>query len=376
MPMQECVTRNDLWTFHFDFPGSLHADEGIDDRLRGNIDGVVGVGKAVELGGGALGVGTHVLKVEPVAHIDEVGEVGALGDAVDAVAGRAPDRVFDAIDCRAGEIGVVDSLAVAAQDLGNGVLVVKDDVGKVAVDAVVDVNHVRGGAGGRVINGAAGNDIAGNGKGRGDVVATRLSNDFNVSGSREELVEGATENSGVDFKGSTREATTDVERAQVKAVAGSLLEDDVGILDSVVISHGISRAGADVEADANDVEAELLGEAEKAIGGVHGGTKLHAEAAGGGCVVSDDAQVELGVGEVLGNLVELVGVVKGHLADAGGLDVANVRIGLARLGIDDAIGGAAQGEDLINLGLGSAVEAGAEGRKETKDHGVGVAFDS
>lgn len=53
---------------------------------------VVDVGplEAVEGGGGGHRVGAHVLEDQPVAHL-QVGQAALLHDAVQAVAGRAPD---------------------------------------------------------------------------------------------------------------------------------------------------------------------------------------------------------------------------------------------------------------------------------------------
>lgn len=92
-------------------------------------------------------------------------------------------------------------------------------------------------------------------------------------------------------------------------------------------------------------------------------------------VVRHDAQEELGLGVELGDLVELVAVVKRHLLDADRPDEADVRVGLAKLGVDDALGGHPHGQHLLDLRLGSAFEAGAEGGEQAEDLGVGVALD-
>jgi len=54
--------------------------------------------EAVEGGGGGHSVSTHVVKDQPVTHL-QVGQVTLLNDAVEAVASRAPDtaRVHDLI---------------------------------------------------------------------------------------------------------------------------------------------------------------------------------------------------------------------------------------------------------------------------------------
>ncbi len=335
------------------------------------------VGEAIELRGRALGVGAHLLKVEPVTDIKGLGELGAFSDAVDAVAGRAPDRVLNALrgNARLRGFGVEESLSIAAQHLGNGVLVVKHDVGKVSIDTVVDVEHVPLAAERLVLNIAAGNHVASNGEGGSDIVSARLSNDFHASGGREVLVESTSQHTSHDLKGGAGKAATDIESAHVEAVELGLLEDNVGVTNCLVESHRVGGTGSHVKADTDNIEAEFLCEGKEILGGVHGSTKLHAETAGARRVVGNDPQEELSLGKVLGNLVKLVGIVKGHLSDASRLDISHIRVGLARLGIDDAIGAVAEGEDLVNLRLGGAVKAGAECGKESQDHGVGVALD-
>jgi hypothetical protein len=44
------------------------------------------------------------------------------------------------------------------------------------------------------------------------------------------------------------------------------------------------------------------------------------------------------------------------------------------LGVDDAVGAEACGQDLLNLGLGGTVEAGAELRQKLDDLSIGVAL--
>ena len=75
------------------------------------------------------------------------------------------------------------------------------------------------------------------------------------------------------------------------------------------------------------------------------------------------------------HLVQLVGVVEGHLLDAVRGRVADVRARLARLRVDDAGRVDAQLQDLVDLGLGGAVEARAERGQEPEDLGVRVALD-
>lgn len=181
-------------------------------RLTADIDAFVGVGEAVELGSGALGVGTHVFKVEPVSDIDNALEVNALGDAVNAVAGRTPDRVLKTIPGSAGASGgeVVHGLAGSAQNVGDRVLMVKHDTGEVSINTVVNVDHVTLAVKGGILNSAASNDVASNGESSGNIVPSRLSNDINVGSRGEEFVEGCVQDACHLLKGIAGKTTADV----------------------------------------------------------------------------------------------------------------------------------------------------------------------
>jgi hypothetical protein len=130
-----------------------------------------------------------------------------------------------------------------------------------------------------------------------------------------------------------------------------------------------------MEAHADHVESKLLGQGEEALSGVHGSTKLHAKAAQARRIVRHDTEEELGAREQLGDLVELIGIVKSHLLDTNRLDVADIGVGLAGLGIDDVVGAGTEAKDLFNLSLGGAIKASAEGRKELEHLGVRVTLD-
>lgn len=130
-----------------------------------------------------------------------------------------------------------------------------------------------------------------------------------------------------------------------------------------------------MESDTDDVEIELSGEGKKITRVVERGAKLETQTAKTGRVVGKDAEVQFGVGEEFLDLVELVGVVKSHLAHALLGSVAHVRLGLAGLGVDDARGVDTEAEDHINLSLGGAIKTGAHCSQQAQDLRVGVAFD-
>ncbi|KAI6762718.1 hypothetical protein HG530_008698 [Fusarium avenaceum] len=309
-----------LWT--------LQTKEGLGTRLAADVNDIVSVGEAVELSGRALCVGTHVLKVQPVADIENRVEASALSDAIDAI-----------------------------------------------TNAIIDVEHVALAIESGVLNGTTSDDVAGDGEGRGNIVATRLGNDLHVAVWREEFVQSATEDGSHCLKSVATEATTNVEGAHGEAKVAGLLEDGVGVANGLEKGERVGGTRANVETDANNVEAEVLGQGEETLSGVHGSTKLHAEAAQRLAVVGHDAEEELGSRVELCDLVKLVGIVKGHLLDAHRLDVSDVRVSLTGLGVDDTVRAEACGQDLLNLGLGGTIEAGAELRKKLDDLSIGVALD-
>lgn len=303
--------------------------------------------------------------------------MSALANLVNAIASRAPDGVFDAIARRAGLGGVrvEEGLTTAVEDLGNRVLVVKHDAREVAIDTVVDVSHVASGFDRRIVNGATSNDVARNGEGGGNVETARLGNDINAASRGEVLSQSSIKDAGHLLKGLSGEATADIEDSQVKSVGASLLEDGVGVGNGLVEGCGIGSARSHMEAHADDVEPQFLGQGKEALGSVHGGTELHAETAQARGVISHNAEEELCAGEQFGDLVELISIVKGHLLDTNRLDIADIGVGLAGLGIDDVVWAGTEAQDLFNLALGGAIKACAERSKKLKDPGVRVTLD-
>ena len=351
------------------------SEQSLGTRLAADVHDIVVVGEAVEARSRALGVRAHVLEVEPVVDVQDLGEGARRGDHVDAVAGGAPDGVLDhGRGVVAGASDIVQDVVAVLQDAWHGVLVVEDDAREVAVDAIVHVEHVGRGAERGVGHGAARDHMAGQREGRGNEVPAGLADDAHRG--REVLVQGSGEDRGHGLERLVAcEATADVERVHGEAQGSSLVEDEAGVLHGLDEGLGVGGTGADVEGHADHVQFQLLSKLEELAGAVHGGAELLAEAAQAGRVVGQDAEVQLGVGGDLLGLVQLVGVVEGHLLDASVGSIAQVALGLARLGVDDAGRINTHLQDGLNLVLRGAVEAQSQLGEKAKDLGVGIALD-
>jgi hypothetical protein len=130
-----------------------------------------------------------------------------------------------------------------------------------------------------------------------------------------------------------------------------------------------------VEADANDVKLKLLGKSKQIVGRIQGSPKLETQTAQARRVVSGDAQEKLSPWKELLDFVKLIGIVKCHLLHSLASSIADVRVCLTWLSIDDAAWINVRLEDLFNFGLGGTVKASSELRKEADDLGVRVTFD-
>jgi hypothetical protein len=67
-------------------------------------------------------------------------------------------------------------------------------------------------------------------------------------------------------------------------------------------------------------------------------------------VVGNDSKKESSISVSLGNLDEFVRVIKGHHVYIGRLGILNVRLHLARVGVDDSGRSNSTSKDLLNLG--------------------------
>ena len=353
--------------------------------------GLVLVGETIEASGRALGVSAHVLEVQPVANVNSVASEPLLRDAVDAVTSRAPDGVLNGLGAASGGVdlfsgsiagvgervsAVVEAVGTAAgaEDLRDRVLVVEHDAAEVAVDAVVEVQHVAFDVENWVLDSATGNDVAGDGESRGSVVTARLGNDTN--GRREVGVDSSGEHSRHVVEGLGDETSTNIQGVRVEAESNSLVEDVARIGDSLEESTWVRSTRTDVESNTSNVEIKLLGQGEKFRSGVHVGTELLAQSAKTLRVVREDAEVQLSIREKGLDLVQLITVVKSHLLDILLGSVAQVALGLARLSIDNTRRVNTLAQDKLNLRLAGTVEARSKSSQQANDHGIRVALDS
>ena len=362
------IKRGDLRAFQ----DLSHAKKCLSTWLRGDIDDIVGISEAVEAGSRALSVRAHVLKVEPVPDIQGVVEADRLSDVINAIASRPEDAVLDPILRLARRELVVNRTLASAKHLRNRVLVIKHDAREVAVDPVVEVDHVTLLARSWAWHCAARNDVAGQGECGRDVVAAWLSDHVDVDW--DVLVESLAENNSHGLEVLAGEAASDIDGVHLVSEGLGLVHDGARIANCLEESQWVSSTRSDVEADSDNVQAKLLGDGKQLNGRIQRSAKLHAETAQAGCVIGDNADEQLSVWEELLDLVELIGVIECHLLNSVGGGVADVGVGLARLSIDNAVWGGAHFKNLLDLGLGSTVETGAQSGEQTEDLWVWVAL--
>ena len=182
----------------------------------------LGNGEAVERAGGGQRVGAHVLENEPVADVED-GQFDAGGDAVQAVARRAPDG------------GCVQRTRARLEHLRRHLLVVVEHAVERAVDAIVDVVHVRqlGLRLGVVAQLAPAVDARGQRECRRHVVAARLGDDVHAAALGEVLIQRRVDDVGrlrQRRAAPARIAAAEVDQIQRIAVLGRQVEQ--------VASHG------------------------------------------------------------------------------------------------------------------------------------------
>jgi len=281
-------------------------------HLRGNVR------VTVEHEGGRVRVGTHVIENKPVADFSapEFSFV-LIANLVKAVAGGPKHSGRDSLVVVASGF-IVNHLG---QDLGHGLKVIVDDIVEGAVDSIVDVECLRG-----TLATLAVVYLGGHGCGAAHKVTTGLSDESELALLRKfelELIDGVTHGLGDSRVGRcivtvaadvvAGETATDVNHCHGRHTKGiSGLEQARSMVERGTVCTGVTAARPNVEADAHDVEVQLLCKLEKPGAVGDGAPKLVRKAANGLLVISSDSQQQLqlfshGQGVIsLSKLVELV----------------------------------------------------------------------
>ena len=266
----------------------------------------------------------------------------------------------------------MQEMMTAPKDLGNGMLMIEHHARKVPIDAIVHVEHVGSHAGDWILQRTTGNHIARKLKCLGHIVPTWFTDDADLR--REIEVQTWADDGRHHLKCVIAESTPDIQRSEVVTDQSRLIEHEPCIFDGLDECVRVRGARADVEADANDAQIQVLGEPEQRSRILGSRAKLQAQSAKTGRVVGEDAEVQLRLWKVLLDLVELFGVVKGHLLHLLVSGIANERIGLAGLSVDDASRVDAHVSNLLNLLLGRTVEASSQLRQESKHSRIRITF--
>jgi len=250
---------------------------------------------------------------------------------------------------------------------------IEDDGGEIAVYTIIHIQHITRGIQRRIDHRASRGNQTRKRESRGNVVPTGFTDD--TDGRGEILVERGGEHSGHGLEGLGAVAPAHVEGVHVEPETGCLVEDESRVLDGFEEGVRIACAGTDVECHTDDIETKFLGQFQQLLSRIQWRTKLHAQSAQGRRIIRLDTQIQLSIRAELLGLVEFLGIVKGDLLDAVLGGVLEVGGDLAWLGEDDAGGIDAHFEDLLDLGFGGTVEAGAKGGEEAKDLRVWIALD-
>ena len=140
-------------------------------------------------------------------------------------------------------------------------LVVEHDAGKVAVHAIIEIEHVALDAQILVLDGAARDHIASNRESRAGVVTAGLSDDADRR--REVVVESIRKDRCQLVEGVGREAAAHVEGVKFEAQRCCLIEDGARILYGLDEGARVRSARADVKSDACHVQPKLLRQLEE-----------------------------------------------------------------------------------------------------------------
>lgn len=312
-------------------------------------------------------VSSHILEVKPVSNM-QFRKSEILSNAIHRVASRSENGAL-----------VLGSLIFGRRkNERSRIVVIEEDAVEALVDSIVDVVEELVISGDGIDDRSLSVNVDGQSVRFVNEESSGFSDDFDFLG--EELIDdgsnGVGDNSEVDSLGVRSGPSPS------KIEQGEVVSDFFGFFeDSVSASNGgderVSRHASrtNVEGNSNDVEVEFLSEDKELSGLVKRSSKLGAESADRLGVVSDDSKNKSGVSVGLRDLDEFVRVIEGHHVDVLGLGELEVRLHLARVGKDNSRGIESASQDLLNLGLGSAIEVSSKRSKKLNDSSVGVALD-
>ncbi|GMS79222.1 hypothetical protein PENTCL1PPCAC_1397 [Pristionchus entomophagus] len=356
-----------------DWLSSCSQAESLPGALADHVDWD-GTLEAVEGRRGSASVRPHVLIKHPVSHIQHSHHLLVL-DLIERIARRAPDGRGEQLaglieEGSSGGMGMVEKNAVEAP-----------------VHAVVDVVHV---AGGRRVAGVLGDLLGGHGGVRDHVrhesegarreESARLGDKADVR-LWEELAHGRADEGSDLLEGgmvlSSGESSAHVNNLHLVTERQPDVEEIPGVLERDAVRRRVVAAGAHVEANADHGDAQLSSALEQFGSGLEWlGAELEVERAGGRGIGDGDAEDQLRALVVLGDLLQLLGVVEGHHGDALLLGVRDEGAGLAWIGVDDALRRHAHAHHDIDLLTGGAVESDAKRRQGLDHRLITVALDS
>lgn len=312
-------------------------------------------------------VSSHVLEVEPVSNV-QFGEIKILSNAIHRVASRAED----------GALVLGGLIFSRSKNKWRRVVVIEEDAVEALVDSIVDIVEELVISRDGINNRSLGVNVDGQSVRFVNKESSGLANDFDFLG--EELIDdrsdSVSDNSEVDSLGvRSGPSTSKIEHGEVVSNFLGFLEDSVSASNSGNERVGRHASRTDVEGNSTDIEVKFLSEEKKLSGLVEGSSELGAESADRLGVVSDDSKKKSSISVGLRDLDKFVRVIEGHHIDVLGLGKLEVRLHLARIGKDNSRGIEATSQDLLNLGLGSAIEVSSKRSKKLDDGSVGVALD-
>lgn len=370
--------------------------------------------ESVEGGSSSAGVGTKGLKVEPIAdmefwHVDTLGDtiegvtggtkngaavLGRLGRAIGGVEDqriddrmieeqtveRTVDTIIDVVEKL--PLGLSLALRFRVVDLKWGVVVCNSGLGRFDWRLVPQLQLLGIANIAWIIDSALRRDVAGKGVARSSEIATWFGDHLNVR--LEEFVDNGADRvcdgrKRGDRVISARPATAQIENTHWK-VEFKLCkaEEAVCIANGLDKGIGASATAADMEADTDHRETQLLGSSEQEWAVTKRSTELGRELAHRVGIVSDNTQHERRVWPMFSKLVELKLVVKGDEANALFSGESHVVDALAWISKDDIgarIDGFAERKNVHDLGRACTVKGTTEGEDGLEDGTRGVAFD-